>query len=326
MRLAAALFVLAIFVTAAVQANEPLTLVQTIPLDGVQGRIDHMCIDATGTRLYIAALGNNTVEVIDLAISKTVKSLEGLQEPQGIRVLPESQSVVVASGADRMCRIFDASFQLIGQIQHLDDADNVRYDPESKLVYVGYGDGALALIDPSRVELLREVKLNAHPESFQIEKTGSRIFVNLPGSKEIAVVDKHSGEALARWPVTEAEANFPMALDERAHRLYVGCRQPARLLAIDTETGKVLATIACCGDTDDVFIDTSRKRIYVAGGEGFVTVVDCAEADHYTVLANVATAPGARTAYFNESAERIYVAAPHRESSPARILVYRTEP
>lgn len=308
------------------EPSAPLALLRTLPLQGVEGRIDHLSLDTTRSHLFVAALGNNTVEEIDLKSGSRIATIRGIMEPQGVVVLPQSDVLVVASGEDGMCRLYDRSAKLSGALDDLDDADNVRYDAKDMCVWVGYGDGALAAIDYSGPTISRRIRLDGHPESFQLETKGNRIFVNVPAAQEIAVVDRQSGKTTARWPVKNAKANFPMALDEKNHRLFVGCRRPAKLLVIDTKTGKVVAETACSGDTDDIFYDALRKRVYVSGGEGTVTVIEQVNADTYRLLGTVATGSGARTSLFDPESGRLYVAVPHREKQGASILVYKVLP
>jgi hypothetical protein len=171
-----------------------------------------------------------------------------------------------------------------------------------------------------------EVPLAGHPESFQLERSGSRIFVNVPGAGQIAVVDRVKRTVAATWPVRGAGANFPMALDEPDHRLFIGCRRPARLLVYDTHTGREVASAPIVGDTDDLFYDAGRKRLYVSGGAGFVTVLQQHDADHYAVMARLPTAAGARTGFFAPDLNRFFLAVPHRGSLVAEVRVYRTAP
>jgi hypothetical protein len=307
------------------RAEEPTLMqqVQTIPLDNVQGRIDHMAADAEGQRLYVAALGNDSMEVVDLAAGKRVESIGGLKKPTGVRVLRGSRTVIVASGDDGKVRLYDAGLKLLGTVSGLDDADNVRLDAQGKLAYVGYGDGAIAFIDPEQRKKIGEVKLDGHPEAFQLETNGNRIFVNVPTAKHVAVVDREKRSVVAKWPLRDAEANFPMALDEPNHRLFIGCRKPAKMLVLNTETGRPVASVSCCGDTDDLFYDARTKRLYVTGGEGCISVIEAEDAEHYRLLGNTATAPGARTSFFIPETEMLYVAVPRRESQRAELRVYQ---
>jgi DNA-binding beta-propeller fold protein YncE len=301
--------------------------VQSIPLPGVEGRIDHLAIDAQRRRLFVAALGNDTVEVVDLNKGLRVQSIPGFHEPQGISFVSDNNRLFVANGKDGSFDILDGdSFRRIQSVKFADDADNVRYDSGAKHIYAGYGSGALGILDATDGRRLGDIKLAGHPESFQLEKSGARIFVNVPAAGHIAVVDRHKKALLSTWAVERARSNFPMALDEPDRRLLVGCRKPPRLLAYDTTTGKVVADLEICGDTDDLFYDPARKLIYVACGEGVLNIVQQKGADQYERLAGIPTAAGARTALFVPEMDRLYLAVPHRGDQRAEIRVYATKP
>ncbi len=304
------------------QAPEPLRLAGTVPLPNVQGRIDHMSIDITGQRLFVAALGNNTLEVIDIAKAKLLHTISGLREPQGITYVPSSNRLYVANRADGSLRIFDAgSYQVIKNISYNDDADNVRYDPREDRIWVGYGNGALGTINQDGLKLA-DIKLDAHPESFQLEMNGPRIFVNLPQSRKIAVIDRKTQKAVAAWTTGGPQANFPMALDEANHRLFVVCRNPARLVVLDLSTGKVITSLAAVGDCDDAFYDSARRRIYAIGGDGAISVFQQQDADHYSETAKISTRKGARTGFFSPELGRLFVAARAAGNNPAEIRIY----
>src|SRR6478735_7137761 len=193
----------------------PLAMVRAIQLPRVEGRIDHLALDSTGERLFVAALGNNTVEVVDVKNGTHLKSLPGFREPQGIASIPDAQLIAVANGqGDGVQLIGTRDHRLVKPIALGEDADNVRYDTAAKRLYVGYGDGALAAIDPAAGKLLGQVKLAGHPESFQLERDGSRAFVNVPNAEQIAIVDRASMKLISTWPIATARANYPMALDE----------------------------------------------------------------------------------------------------------------
>ena len=313
----------ALAVAAAADPRPLLEQVQTFPLEGVSGRFDHFAVDVARKRLFVAALGNNTLEVIDLDAGKRVKSVGGLKKPTGVRVLPDSHRVVVASGDDGKVRVFDADLNVVGSVDGLDDADNVRLDPQGKLVYVGYGEGAIAVVDPAVPKKTASIKLEGHPESFQLEQAGPRVFVNVPAARHVAVIDRTKRAVVAHWRLRDAEANFPMALDESHGRLFVGCRKPAKVLVLDTRTGKTVASVDCCGDADDLFYDGESRRIYVTGGAGCVSVIEQSGADHYRMLGNVPTAEGARTSLFVPETRTLYVAVPHRGAQAAEVRAYR---
>lgn len=311
---------------AATMSSAPLSAVGSIPMPGVSGRIDHLAADVDGKRLFVAALGNNTMEVIDLNAMRVAKSITGLHEPQGIRFLPDRNRVVVANGDDGSTVFYDGtSLAAVHTTKTSGDADNVRYDSKAGRVYVGYGNGSLAVMDRDG-NSVGEIKLAGHPESFQLESAGPRIFVNVPSAGHVAVVDRTKQAVTAKWPVAAAGANYPMALDEANHRLFIGCRRPARLLVYDTDSGANVASIDIVDDTDDLFYDTSRKRLYVIGGEGFITVLAQQDANHYSPLQKLQTAPGARTGLFVPELSKLFLAVPHRGAQAAEVRVYEVGP
>jgi len=243
-------------------AAEPLRLVRTIPLPGVEGRIDHMAVDAGHQRLFVAALGNNTLEVVDLSAGARVHTITGLHEPQGIVYVSDRNRIYVANGEDGKLKVFDGtSFALIRTVDYSGDADNVRYDAGAKQIYVGYAAGALGVVDETTGNKAGDIPLDGHPESFQLEPAGTRIFVNVPNAGQVAVVDRRTHSVTLKWPLPGNQANFPMALDEAHRRLFIGCRKPAHVAVFDTDSGKIAATFDCVGDTDDLFYDSALKRL-----------------------------------------------------------------
>jgi WD40 repeat protein len=305
----------------------PLRLEKTIPLPDVQGRIDHMAVDLAGERLFVAVLGNNTLEVIDLRIGKCIRSITGLKEPQGVIYLPEFQRLLVTNGGDGSCKVLDGnSLGLMDTVKFSGDADNIRYEPHTKQVYVGYGAGALGTFDAKTGKHLWDVRLAGHPESFQLEATGPKIFVNVRPANHVAVIDRKKREVAAIWPLKDAKENFPMALDEANHRLFIGCRNPAKIIIYDTETGQTMGRIDIAGDIDDIFYNLKAKRLYASCGEGFIYVFQQIDPDQYAVMAKIATAKGARTSLLVPQQGRLYLAVPHRGEQQAEVRVYTVQP
>ena len=316
------MILLAFAATAWAQTNTGLRLEKIIDMPDVPGRIDHMSIDVKTGRLFVSALGNNTVEVIDVNAGKRVKTIQGLQEPQGVLYVADSNRLFVANDKDGSVRILDAtSYGPLKTLNYGDDADNLRYDSNRKRVYVGYGDGALGEID-DQGNKVTDIKLDAHPESFQLEKSSPRIYVNLPDSRKIAVIDRDKHSVVATWKTADALANFPMALDEKDHRLFVVTRQPARLLVFDTTSGNIIQKLPAVGDSDDVFYDAARKRIYVTGGEGEISIFRQKDPDHYSDLGRIQTVKGARTSFYSPDLDRLFLAVRRQGSQPAAIRVY----
>lgn len=303
--------------------------IERIELPGVQGRIDHMVVDVVGKRLFVAALGNNTVEVIDLARRRVIKSLTGFAEPQGVLLLPEQKRLFVTNGENKVTDIFDGeTLAPLRKIELKEDADNIRYDAHTKEIYIGCGSGrdsALAVINAADIQSnIKYIALSGHPESFQLERQGKRIFVNVPTSGRVEVIDRERGLVVASWPISE-QANFPMALDEAHHRLFVGTRKPAKLLVLDTQTGKTVANLASVGDADDIFHVAETRRIYVSGGEGFIYVFEQQDANRYSLLDKIVTEKGARTSLYLPQWNQLYVAVPNSSAGAAHIKVFRVD-
>ena len=303
-----------------------LRLVQTIQLPNVSGRIDHMDIDVNGQRLFVAELENNSLDVLDLKDGKRIYSIDGLHDPQGVLFIPDFGKIVVANGGDGTVQIFDSNtYSLVKTISLSSDADNERYDSSQKLIYVAYGNGGLAVIDPAKGNLINNIKLDGHPESFQISSDiQPKIFVNAPESNSIEVIDIQNRTDVVKWANEGAVGNYPMALDEASHRLFVVYREPSELHVIDTGTGKVIASLAVSGDPDDIFYDAENKQIYVSGGQGFIDIIS-EQGGNYVEIAKIPTENGARTSLFVPQLHRLYVAVPDYSGDGARIQVFETQ-
>jgi DNA-binding beta-propeller fold protein YncE len=293
----------------AATAAPPLILEQTIPLDKVSGRIDHMAVDIAGKRLFVAELGNGSVDIVDLQVGKVVKRIGDLKEPQGVAYIADHDLIVVASAGDGTVRFFRATdLSSVGTIELGDDADNVRIDPVTGHILVGYGDGGLAIIDPTTRSKLEDIKLSGHPESFQIDPKTERAYINIPDAHQIAVVDLQSHKQIATWKTPGLGSNFPMVLAGDGKLLAVVFRSPPRLAVLDPATGTVTQTLDTCSDADDVFFDGKRDRLYVSCGEGAVDVMQRGSED-FGQGGRVATSSGARTSIFVPQLDRLFVAA-----------------
>jgi DNA-binding beta-propeller fold protein YncE len=301
----------------------PLNLESKIPLGDVRGRIDHLAFDLPHQRLLVAELGNDSVGVVDLRAGKTIKILTHLAEPQGIGYVPSTDTVYVANARDGSLRLFQGeALAPAGQIALGADADNVRVDDAAQRVFVGYGSGALAVIDASARRRIADIPLKAHPEGFQLDPASPRIFVNVPEAREIAVVDRAANRQVAAWNTGALQANFPMALDQT--RVLTIFRQPAKLGAFGVPDGRLLAAVDTCRDCDDVYLDARRNRVYVSCGEGFIQVF-AVQGDSYADLGRIATAPGARTSLFVPGLDRLLLAVRAAGGTPAAIWVFRPQ-
>jgi DNA-binding beta-propeller fold protein YncE len=306
-------------------ATSPLQLEAKIPLGDVRGRIDHMAIDLARQRLFIAELGNDTVSIVDLKACKVLRRISGLKEPQGIGFGPSSDTLYIANAGDGSLRLFQGeNYSDVGRIDLGDDADNIRVDAAANRVIVGYGGGALAVIDATTRSKIADIPLKGHPESFQLSRDGSRIFVNVPNAREIAVVDRSAAKQVASWPMQSAAGNFPMALDDEAGQVFTVFRNPAKLGVFAMRDGKSVAALDTCGDADDVFLDAKRHRLYVSCGDGSLDIIEARGG--FRRIARVPTIAGARTALFVPDLDRLYLAVRAQRGEPAAVWVFEPLP
>jgi DNA-binding beta-propeller fold protein YncE len=307
-------------------ADEPLVLESKVALGPVRGRIDHLAVDVNRKRLFVAELGNDSVGVVDLAAGKLLRRITGLSEPQGVGYVPSIDALYVANARDGSVRIFNGEdYAAAGTIELGEDADNIRVDPAANVVFVGYGAGAITAIDPMTRKQVANIPLPVHPEGFQIGADGKQIFVNLTNKHAIGVIGRAAGRQSANWSTGSLAGNFPMALDEANRRVVVVFRNPARLGVFAIASGEKLAERETCGDSDDVFMDAKRKRIYVSCGEGSVDVFDTEGASFHR-LARIPTERGARTSLFIPALDLLAVAVRATGAQPAAIWLYRAAP
>jgi DNA-binding beta-propeller fold protein YncE len=306
--------------------TSPLVLENKIILGDVKGRIDHMAFDPAKNRLFVAELENDSVGIVDLNERKVVHVIKDLTEPQGIGHDQSTDTLYVANGGDGSVRMFrGADYSEIGRIALGDDADNIRIDPDTKHLLVGYGGGGIATIDPTTRNKIANFRLPAHPEGFQFDRKNNQILVNVPRARAIAVLDAGNGQQKALWRNKESGANFPMALDEDAQRVFVAFRSPGRLAVFSARDGQSVASVELCGDADDLFVDSKRARIYVSCGVGFIDIFDARAAD-YRRIARLPTVRGARTSYYAPSLDRLFLAVRAASLEPAAVWVYKAAP
>ena len=303
----------------------PLLLEAKIPLGDVRGRIDHMAIDLARQRLLVAELGNDSVGVVDLKERKTIHTITGLTEPQGVGYAPSTDTVYVANARDGSVRMFrGADYTPAGQLDLGSDADNIRLDDAANRILIGHGDGAIAVIDLTRQKKIADFSLPAHPESFQLDREAKRIFVNVPGVRGIVVLDAATGSQKSKWPVAE-RANFPMAVDKSNGRVLTVTRSPPRLSVRAGEDGSVVAGADTCGDSDDLFVDAKRGRVYVSCGTGFIDVFETQGAS-YRQVAHIPTVAGARTSLFVANLDVFGLAVRATTTDAAAIWVFKAVP
>jgi hypothetical protein len=322
-----ALVALAETACAAAGDTPPLQRVQVIPLKGPAGRLDHLALDAKHGRLFVANMANSSLDVVDLKAGRLITQVAGQKKIQGIAYAPDLDRIFVGNGADGVCNAFDGRDYKHLKAIPLDDADNVRYDPGTRRVYVGHAEKALAVIDAKSLETVADIKLPGAPEAFQLARSAPRLYLNTPSPAQVVVVDTAKAEVVSRYPLKRAAANYPLALDEAGGRIFVGCRREPMVVVLDSATGKEFAAVPIPGDTDDLFHDAKRQRLYVSCGEGFLAVVRHRDGDRYELEVKVPTVKMARTSLFDSASGRLYLVVPRREGRDGpEVWVYQARP
>lgn len=314
----------------------PLKLVQSVDLPKYSGDFDHFAADVAGNRLFLAAEDHGTLEVFDLNSTKWLKTIKGFDVPHSILYLPDSQKLFVTDGGDSMSKVLSSpDLRIVQKVSLVPGADSLAYDPEAHRAYVVTGgkdvkmkESVLSVIDTADFSKKADLKLDsAHVEGLALESHGNRMFVNVTDHNEIAVIDRSKMEIIDRWPLQNAGENSPMILDEANHRLFIVCRNPAKLVVFDTQSGKQVGDWPTAGHSDGMAFDSAHKRIYVPGSEGYIAVYQQKDADHYELIAKVPSAPGAKTCLLVPELNRLYVAvSPGEGKFGARVLTFETLP
>jgi hypothetical protein len=315
----------------------PLRLVHTIPAPALTGRIDHLGYDSKRDRLFVCGSGANLLLVVDLKTNALLgggggADVPALNQPADVVYVPDLDVLAVACIGDGTCKILDAeTYKVLRTVPNKISADIVRYDSKMRRLYLGYGEGALCAIDPATATVIFDTPLKSHPEGIAFEESGNRIFVNVPGAKHIAILNKSDGSILQTWKTqTDAEGNHPIALDEKHRRLFIGCRSPSRFLVLDSQTGAPVALMSIIALCDDLYYDADARRIYISCGMGTIDAFQQKTPDEYRLIAREPTSTGARTSFFvrhPQRGARLFVPIPQWEQSQKpEIRIYDLSP
>lgn len=319
---------------ACAQQVEPLRLVRTIPLPDLPGRIDHLAVDVEGRRLFLAALEKNTIEVVDLKVGAVASSLSGFQKPQGVLYLGSLRRLYVASGKDGAVKTFDGDLLAPTHTARVSlGADAIGYDPERNEIWVGSGGGDagkergdLTIFDAATLTQTAALTTDAHAGGSVAERFGVRMFVLVPEKGQVVVVDRNNHAVLATWTVPAIQKDVAIALDERAHRLFLGVRTPPSIVVLNSDTGAPVASVPTAATLDGLSFDAATRRIYTTGGEGFLDVTQEIDADHFARIARIPTGPVARTSLFVPEWKQLFVAVPRDEDRGAELRVFEVAP
>ena len=320
------------FAACAPASGPALQLTGSTDLPGISGDLDHLAIDTDGQRLFLAAEDNGTLRVIDLKTGKMERTIKGFETPHSILYLPSSQELYITDGSKAVQILDSKTFAVKKTIATTPGADSIGVDSSQGRLFTVTGGkdvsmktSAISEIDTKSAKLLREIPIDAiHVEAMALEKSGTRLFVNVTDKNYLAVIDRASGKMAAQWPIKEARQNAPIAFDEANHRLFVVCRDPGKLVVLDSANGRTVASFATGQKADEVVFDNQHRRIYVAAGEGKIYPYQEIDADHYTALPPVESAPGAKTALLAPDAAHLYVSvSPGEGKTGAKLLIYR---
>ena len=332
--------VFAIFVSypvvVAAQEKPPLKLVATIPLPGLKdGDFDHFAADVAGQRLFLTDEENGKVDVFDAKTNQRVHTMQDIATPHAILFRPDLKNLFVVEGDASAIKVYDSdSFKLLREIKVSIDADSIAYDPATNYMYVVNGGreahtpySLISVIDTDKAKKLRDIKiLTDHVEAITLEKSGTRMFINLTGKNAVGVMDRNKAALTAIWPLPAGDnLNVAMAFDETNHRLFIVTRTPGKLVVMDSDNGKVIAELPAVGLVDDAVYDAQHKRIYLAGDQ-YLDVFVQKDADHYALLSRIPGAFRAKTGILVPEWNRYYLAVPHHASKEAEVRVYEVLP
>ncbi len=335
---AMALVGVCVFLAAGVRAQEkaPLALTQTIPLPGLHdGNFDHFAVDLPGNRLFLTAEDNSAVEVFDLRAGRLVHTISSVEKPHAMVYRADIKKLFVVDGEAAALKIYQSdSYKLAGSIKLMEDADSIAYDPSTKYMYISNSGvdahlsySFISIVDTTAGKKLADIKIDSDGlEAMALEKSGPRLFFNMTGKDAVGVIDRGKRMLIATWPIGQiAKHNTPMAFDEAHHRLFVGTRNPGKLIVLDSDSGKIIASHPCVGYVDDMVYDHVKKRVYMAGSE-FVDVFKENDADHYELVGHIPTAVRAKTAILVPELNRYYLAVPRDKDKTAEVRVYEVLP
>jgi len=320
----------------------PLTLIQTIPLPNVQGRFDHFTIDINGGNIFLPAEEDHGVLAINLRKGVMTKKIDGFVKAHAILLRPMTKEFLV-SDDDGTYKIFDEGDLSLKKTEHLtlNYADGIRYDPVSQYVYIvnvkknsedPEDQSFLAIVDTKTWQHIGDIPFKGgHVEEVAIEPSGTRLFIAVASRKEIAIIDRTKRVETGAFPLPVPGLPYAVVMDKERHRLFVALRKPEALLILNSDTGQQVAKLPTAAGADDIFFDPTQKRIYVSSGvtndpEGYVTVYQQLDADHYKLLATVPTGSASATSLLVPELKRFYVAVQRKENKDAELQVYRINP
>ena len=315
----------------------PLKLVGSydFPSD-VKGRFDHLIVDLKGHRLFTTPQASKAVLVFDLKTRQLIHTIPGIEIPHHLLYREDLDRLYVTDGGGGgALKIFDGkNYDLIKSVKLLPDTDPSIYDPATKLIYVENGGkdadmsySTINIIDTTSGENLGSLTVDSPGlDGMAIEKSGAKLYEADVAKNRIIVIDPKTRKVTATWPITLGKTCVTLTLDEPHHRLYAGCRS-GHIVVFDTESGKELQALSINQGIDDLVFDAKSKRLYAAcpAGEGSIDVYEQVDPDHYKLVGQVPTGPGARTGELMLKLNRYFVAVPQHDDTVAKVLEFEIQ-
>lgn len=329
-----ATFVLLGMTTRCLAAGEPMTLIQTVPLPDLhEGDFDHFAVDPAGHRLFLTA-EQGVVEVFDLGTNALVHSITGLDEPHSLVYRADLKKLFIVDGGASELKVYNSvTYQLLSSVKLEVDCDSMAFDAATKRMYIVNGGRAahtpysfISVVDTTAAKKLADIKIDTNRiEALALERSGARLFASLTGLNAVGVFDRNADKLLTTWPVeTEGQLNVPLVFDQPHHRLFTVTSKPAKLVVLDSDSGKIVASVPTIEMVDDISYDPRKERIYASGNE-FVDVFQQSDPDHYSQIGHVAGAFRAKTSFLLTDLNRFYLAVPRHGDKAAELRVYKLE-
>jgi hypothetical protein len=312
---------IALLLADAAMASEPLTLVQTIPLKGVAGKLDHLAVDREGQRLFVANKPNNTLDIVDLKSGKLVKQIPDQGKVSGVAYAADLDMIYVGNGAG-FCNGFDGmDYREVFSVK-APNADNVHFHSGNNLVYVGQ-DEIMSVLDAKSGERKAEIKLPGAVHGFRIDKDAGKIYTVLTKPNLIGVVDIAKNEVVEKFSLSEAGS--PIAQDAAHGLLFVGCpRNQPKVIVLEAKTGKEVAGIEIPAGIDDLHFDRRRNRLYASCSDNALVVIEKV-GEKCEIISKISTPRDSRTCVF--SGGKVYLGVPRQESTEAaQVRVFEASP
>ena len=311
----------------------PLTLASTFTMpQEVSGNFDHLAIDTRGKRLFVTPEGYNSVIVFDYTTGQMVHVIRGIGTPHAVLYREDLKRIYVTDGNPGELKIFDgATYRLLKSITLLAHTDSVRYDPNTRYLYIVTGgkeakqtDSIISIADTTSGTIVGNIRIESDAlEAMAIDANAGILYVSDKAKNQVDVVDLRSRSLIAAWPITLGQNNTSLALDEAHHRLFVGCRS-GHLVVFDTTSGKEITSLPMTKGVDDMVYDPATKRLYASCGDnqGIVEVYEQTTPGKLVSIARVPSGPAGKTALLSTRLHRYFVSVPRHGESAASVLVY----